>query len=86
MSEKGSMAITADERVEIPAAKVERILDLTGAGDLYASGFLYGLSRGYPYDVCGRLGSLAAAEVISHVGARPVESLSQLAGQAGLAA
>jgi sugar/nucleoside kinase (ribokinase family) len=86
MSEEGSMAITPDERIAVPAAKVERILDLTGAGDLYASGFLYGLSCGYPYDVCGRLGSLAAAEVISHVGARPAESLSQLAGQAGLAA
>ena len=62
------------------------IVDLTGAGDLYAAGFLYGLSRGYPHEVCGRLGSLAAAEVISHVGARPLDSLRQLAGQAGLAA
>ena len=61
-------------------------MDLTGAGDQYAAGFLYGLARGYPFDVCGRLGSLAAAEVISHVGARPVGSLKQLAGQAGLAA
>ena len=46
----------------------------------------FGLSRGFPYEVCGRLGSLAAAEVISHIGARPVVSLKQLAGQAGLAA
>ncbi len=62
------------------------IVDLTGAGDLYAAGFLYGLARGFPHEVCGRLGSLAAAEVISHIGARPVASLRQLAGQAGLAA
>ena len=52
---------------------MDKIVDLTGAGDLYAAGFLYGLSRGFPHEVCGRLGSLAAAEVISHVGARPVE-------------
>ena len=86
MSAEGSMAISGGRRVNVPAAKVERIADLTGAGDLYASGFLYGLSRNYPHEVCGRLGSLAAAEVIGHVGARPVASLKQLAGQAGLAA
>jgi sugar/nucleoside kinase (ribokinase family) len=86
MSENGSLSISEGKRVEVPAAKVERVVDLTGAGDLYAAGFLFGLSRGYPHDVCGRLGSLAAAEVISHIGARPAEALSQLAGQAGLAA
>jgi sugar/nucleoside kinase (ribokinase family) len=86
MSEEGSMVIGQGQRVRIPAAKVDRIVDLTGAGDLFAAGFLYGLSRGFPSEVCGRLGSLAAAEVISHVGARPVASLRQLAGQAGLAA
>ncbi len=86
MSAEGSLVITDGNRVHIPAAKVDRIVDLTGAGDLYASGFLYGLSRGFPPEVCGRLGSLAAAEVISHVGARPVQSLKQLAGQVGLAA
>ncbi len=86
MSEEGSMALADGERVLIPAAMLENLVDLTGAGDQYAAGFLYGLSRGFPYEVCGRLGSLAAAEVISHVGARPVESLKQLAGQAGLAA
>jgi sugar/nucleoside kinase (ribokinase family) len=86
MSGEGSLVVSAGRRVHVPAAKVERIVDLTGAGDLYAAGFLYGLSRGYPHEVCGRLGSLAAAEVIGHVGARPVESLKQLAGQAGLAA
>jgi sugar/nucleoside kinase (ribokinase family) len=86
MSEEGSLAVSGGKRTAIPAAKIERIVDLTGAGDLYAAGFLYGLSHGYTLDVCGRLGSLAAAEVISHIGARPVGSLKQLAGQAGLAA
>ena len=63
--------VARQARARVPAAKVERIVDLTGAGDLYAAGFLYGLARGYPHEVCGRLGSLAAAEVICHVGARP---------------
>jgi sugar/nucleoside kinase (ribokinase family) len=71
---------------EVPAAPVDRVVDLTGAGDLYAAGFLYGLSRGYAHDVCGRLGSIAAAEVIGHIGARPVDSLRDRVGQAGLAA
>jgi sugar/nucleoside kinase (ribokinase family) len=86
MSEEGSLAISGGARARIPAAAVERVVDLTGAGDLYAAGFLYGLARGFPHEVCGRLGSLAAAEVIGHVGARPQASLRQLAGQAGLAA
>ena len=86
MSEAGSMAVAGGNRVMIPAALVDRLVDLTGAGDQYAAGFLYGLAHGFPHEVCGRLGSLAAAEVISHVGARPVNSLRQLAGQAGLAA
>jgi bifunctional ADP-heptose synthase (sugar kinase/adenylyltransferase) len=54
--------------------------DKAGAGDLYASGFLYGLSRGLGLATCGRLGSVAAAEVISHVGARPVTPLADLTG------
>jgi adenosine kinase len=86
MSEEGSLAVADGARIRIPAAKIERVVDLTGAGDLYAAGFLFGLARGFPHDVCGRLGSLAAGEVISHVGARPNGSLAQLARQAGLAA
>src|SRR5688572_25307413 len=86
MGAAGSMVVTREHRVSVPAAPVERVVDLTGAGDLYAAGFLFGLSRGEPYGECARLGSLAAAEVISHVGARPATSLRQLAGQAGLAA
>jgi sugar/nucleoside kinase (ribokinase family) len=86
MSAEGSLVLAGGTELKVPAAPVERIVDLTGAGDLYASGFLYGLARGQGHAVCGRLGSLAAAEVISHVGARPQASLSQAAGQAGLAA
>jgi adenosine kinase len=86
MGAAGSMVVTRERRASVPAASVERVVDLTGAGDLYAAGFLFGLSRGETYEECARLGSLAAAEVISHVGARPATSLRQLAGQAGLAA
>jgi adenosine kinase len=86
MSAEGSLVISGAERIAVPAAPVERVVDLTGAGDLYAAGFLFGLARGEDLAACGRLGSLAAAEVISHIGPRPVESLSGLAGQAGLAA
>lgn len=83
---EGSMAIAGGERTIIPAAPVERVVDLTGAGDLYAAGFLYGLARSLSLSECGRYASLAAAEVISHVGPRPVQKLSQLSLEAGLAA
>ena len=63
----------------IPAEDVERVLDTTGAGDLFASGFLYGYTQGMDLLECGRLGSIAAAEVISHVGARPLVELNTLA-------
>jgi sugar/nucleoside kinase (ribokinase family) len=72
----GSVIVTRDEIVEVPAAPVSRIVDTTGAGDLYASGVLYGLTQGKPLAECGRLGSLAAAEIISHFGARPEMPLS----------
>jgi sugar/nucleoside kinase (ribokinase family) len=55
------------------------VVDTTGAGDLYAAGFLHGFTEGYDLGVCGRLGALAAAEVISHLGARPETSLAALA-------
>jgi sugar/nucleoside kinase (ribokinase family) len=80
-SEKGSVIMTADgERVEVPAHPVE-VVDTTGAGDLYASGFLHGLTQGYDLERAGRLASLAAAEVISHVGARPEVDLAELAAR-----
>lgn len=84
-SEAGSIVYADGTAVVIPAQNVERVVDVTGAGDLYAAGFLFGLSRGAPLETCGRLGSLAAAEVISHIGARPEISLQTLADGARLA-
>ena len=75
---QGSFVVTADDIVEVPAEPVERVLDTTGAGDLYAAGFLYGYTRQLPLDRCGRIGSIAAAEVISHVGPRPLVELRTL--------
>jgi sugar/nucleoside kinase (ribokinase family) len=63
---------------------VAKVVDTTGAGDLYAAGFLFGLATGRDLETAGRLGSLAAAEVISHVGARPEKKLSDLARAEGL--
>ena len=59
-------------------------MDTTGAGDLYAAGFLYGIATGRDLETAGRLGSLAAAEIISHIGARPETKLEDLARKAGL--
>ena len=79
-SARGSIIVAGDEVHVIDAHPVTTVVDTTGAGDLYAAGFLVGLSRGRSLAECGRLGSLAAAEVISHVGARPQTPLAQLAG------
>ena len=83
-SEAGSVIVAAGETIEISAEKVPQVVDLTGAGDLYAAGFLYGLTQGATLRVCGRLGSLAAGEVIGHIGARPEISLRKLAKERGL--
>jgi sugar/nucleoside kinase (ribokinase family) len=77
-SEKGSVVIKGSETYAVPAAPVGKIVDTTGAGDLYASGFLFGLTQGKPLAECARLGGIAAAEVISHVGARPEQALRGL--------
>jgi sugar/nucleoside kinase (ribokinase family) len=77
-SELGSVVLAGGETIHLPAEPVEHVVDTTGAGDLYASGFLYGLCRGMDLAACGRLGSIAAAEVISHFGARPETSLQEL--------
>jgi sugar/nucleoside kinase (ribokinase family) len=77
-SEKGSVVIRGDETYAVPAAPVAKVVDTTGAGDLYASGFLFGFTRGKPLAECARLGGLAAAEIISHVGARPETPLKDL--------
>ncbi|MCU0270978.1 MAG: adenosine kinase [Acidimicrobiales bacterium] len=80
-SEKGSVIIGGDGvRIDVPPAPVDHVVDTTGAGDLYAAGFLYGFTNGFELETCGRFGALAAAEVISHVGARPEVSLRDLAG------
>ena len=75
---EGSVVISGSERVEVPAVYVRRIVDATGAGDLYASGFLFGMAKGADLARCAELGAFAAAEIISHVGARPQESLGSL--------
>ena len=79
--EDGSLVITARETIEIRAVRAGPVVDTTGAGDLYAAGFLYGLTHGAALRECGRLGSLAAAEAISHFGARPQRSLRELAAE-----
>ncbi|MGH7035857.1 MAG: adenosine kinase [Stellaceae bacterium] len=84
-SEKGATVITAEDRVSVPAAPVARVVDTTGAGDLFASGFLYGYTRGRDLAHCAKLGALCAAEIISHFGARPEAKLKDLAAKAGLA-
>jgi len=78
-SEHGSVIVAGDEVHVVGAHPVDRLVDTTGAGDLYASGFLFGYIRGLDWATCARLGSLAAAEVISHLGARPECRLSTLA-------
>jgi sugar/nucleoside kinase (ribokinase family) len=79
-SAKGSVVVAGDDVFEVPAQPVEHLVDTTGAGDLFAAGFLYGLTHGMPYDRCAEVGSVAAAEVISHVGARPLTPLATLLG------
>ncbi len=83
-SEKGALALTPDGVVAEPVFPVERVVDATGAGDLFAAGFLFGLTSGRELRDSLRLGALAAAEVISHVGARPEVNLKVLAGNNGL--
>jgi len=84
-SEKGCLIVTREQTDVVRAAPVERVVDATGAGDLFAAGFLVGLSRGADHRAAARLGALAAAEVIQHIGARPQTSLKALAEQNGLA-
>jgi adenosine kinase len=83
-SEKGCVVASKDGITAVPAFPVQKIVDTTGAGDLFAAGFLFGLVRGAGYENAGRLGALAAAEVIQHIGARPQTSLKELAKKRGL--
>jgi len=82
LGSQGSVVVRGSERVDSPAARIDRVVDTTGAGDLYAAGFLYGLTRQLPLGECARIAGLAAAEVISHFGARPETPLREYAGLA----
>jgi sugar/nucleoside kinase (ribokinase family) len=81
-SERGCLVVTREEVHEVPAEPVERVVDTTGAGDLFAAGFLHGLTRGRALPECARVGAVAAAEVISHFGARPEVDLPELVRRA----
>lgn len=83
-SEKGCVVASNDSTVAVPAFPIEKVVDTTGAGDLFAAGFLFGLVRGVNHEQAGRLGTLAAAEIIQHLGARPQTSLKALAQKHGL--
>ena len=80
---QGSVIVTAEERIEVAPQVVANVVDTTGAGDLYAAGFLYGWSQGRPLQECGQLGSMAASAVIGHIGPRPGMNLAQMLEQLG---
>ena len=83
-SEKGCVVASRDAMIEVPAAPIRKVVDATGAGDLFAAGFLFGLARGRDHRTAAQLGAIAAAEVIQHIGARPEVSLKALAQESGL--
>ena len=80
----GSLILSAGQQITVPVDPVAKVVDSTGAGDLYAAGFLYGYTQGRDLATCGRLASIAAAEIISHTGARPTTSLASLARTKGV--
>lgn len=80
-SEKGSVILKGDERFDVPAKIIDQVVDTTGAGDLFAAGFLYGHTHDRSLSDCGNLGAVAASEIISHIGARPEASLAELAAK-----
>jgi sugar/nucleoside kinase (ribokinase family) len=84
-SEKGCVVVEGDKTWAAPAFPIAKLVDTTGAGDMFAAGFLAGLARGADMTTCGRLGALAAAEIIQHLGARPNVSLKGLAKDNGIA-
>jgi len=84
MGAEGAMVVHNGEVITVPAFAVEQVVDATGAGDLFASGFLLAAARGQSLDTALRLGCLAASEIISHIGARPVLDLEELAREHGL--
>ena len=84
MGPKGAMAVRDGEVYTVPAYPVELVADATGAGDLFASGFLLGLARSMETEQALKLGAMAASEVISHVGARPGRDLAEMGREHGL--
>jgi sugar/nucleoside kinase (ribokinase family) len=80
-SEKGAIAVENGRRVEVQAEPIDKLVDTTGAGDLFAAGFLFGRARGRPNEESLRIGAIAAAEVISHYGARPEADLKALVAE-----
>jgi len=83
LGEGGSVVVAGEESATVPAAPVAHVVDTTGAGDMFAAGFLFGLTHGEEPEACARLGALCAGEVISHLGARPLADLRSLAASAG---
>ncbi|MDQ0511009.1 adenosine kinase [Ancylobacter amanitiformis] len=83
-SEKGALSVAGEDLVMVPAHGVAKVVDTTGAGDLFASGYLHGFARGFTPEESLKLGALAAAEIISHIGARPEQGLKALALENGL--
>jgi len=81
---KGALIVMGGTAINIPAATVADVVDLTGAGDQFAAGFLSGLALGRTAEMCGQMGAVAAAEVISHIGPRPLADMPALFAQAGL--
>ena len=81
---EGSLVVAAESVAAVPASPIAELIDTTGAGDLFAAGFLAGFSRGADHQTSARLGALAAAEIIQHIGARPAKRLDRLATQHGL--
>ena len=79
-SENGATAVSGGERADVPAEPIQQLIDTTGAGDLFASGFLAGQAKGLSLEGSLKLGAIAAAEVIQHYGARPEKDLKALAG------
>jgi sugar/nucleoside kinase (ribokinase family) len=84
MSEDGAMILRGSERIHVPATRIRELVDTTGAGDLFAAGFLYGYTQGRSLEDCGHLGCLAAGIVIQQIGPRPMGSLKEAAAAAGL--
>jgi sugar/nucleoside kinase (ribokinase family) len=81
---RGSLVVSSGHKITVPAAPVDRVVDTTGAGDSFAAGFLYGVVTDSGPEASARLGAVAAAEVVSHLGARPLTRLADLALSAGL--